>query len=385
MGRKARTIKMDFDKEQVCDYNKSRENYYNGFVIYLEELAKQSMDAGDFSNAEKQYLMTINIYVDLTNKDPDRLIFKTNLACEYKNIGNCYFWQGETEKAKFNYIKSVEFLFSLLTKAPSGFVADFDIAGKLAESLLCYASVSVIDDDIEETDKCATYYNKTIQILKDLCIKEPKYYQRALFSTTYGIGFLYQSRNPKSTEKYYLETLKVARTLIEKDGDENARDEYFFTTMKMLEYLNEHFPDKYKYDLAISYADLGERLLSRDNNEALSFYSQAIKLLIDLEDKYNDNIDYELSDCLKHLGYILFQQGDIKNATGCYKQSISHLLKHIKEKPEMFEPMLAECFFNYGMISSEAEYVKMSAAIAEKYPDNSTCKLILKKIEELFN
>ena len=322
---------MAFDKEHICDYDKSRENYYNGFVVHLEELAKQSIDAGDFRKAEEQYLMAINIYVDLANKEPDRLIFKTNLACEYENIGSCYFWQGETEKAKLNFIKSVELLFSIFTKSPRGFVTDFDITGKLAESLLCYASVSVVEDDIEEMDKCATYYNKTIQLLKELCIKEPTYYQRALFSSTYGIGFLYQSRNPKETEKYYLETIKIARDLIEKDSDENARDEYYFTTMKMLDYLNEHFPDEYKYDLAISYSDLGERFLSHDKNKALGFYSQAIKLLIDLEDELNDYIVYRISDCFKHLGYIFVQQDDIQNAKDSYEQSISRLLKLIKK------------------------------------------------------
>lgn len=51
----------------------------------------------------------------------------------------------------------------------------------------------------------------------------------------------------------------------------------------------------------------------------------------------------------------------------------------------MFEPMLAECFFNYGIISRENTYVKAAAAIAEKYPDDSNCKTIFKKIKELLN
>ena len=130
---------------------------YDGSYSYFEDLAKESMEKGDYKSAEK-YLMILLAKCE-SNSQEDKS-WQLQLPICYINIGNLALASKNTVKAEELFLKALELTNQLIQENPA--------LRREAGLVNIFYKLMNLYTHLERNDEAASYYSKILQELDEM-------------------------------------------------------------------------------------------------------------------------------------------------------------------------------------------------------------------------
>ena len=242
----------------------------------------------------------------------------------------------------------------------------------------------IIEDNLGNVLKAIEYYLHCLQICEEINEKE------GIANSINNLGYLYSKQGdiPKALE-YYHKSLKIHETLKDKLGIANLYNnigaiyddqddfikalEYFNKSLKLREEINN------RKGIAESLNNIGhiydnQALSLHKNNvqqkklfkKALEYYIRSLKIRTEINDRIG------CSQTLNNIGYIYFNEGNIKDALNYYNQSLK-FSEEINHKLMVSNTLshMANIMLTSGKLSEAYTYATRCMTLAKElgYPD----------------
>ena len=430
-------------KETLNGPEKAEEHYVRAIEIqerlvktspeqFEPDLAKSYNDIGSLyyfkqdnhQKAEEYLQKAIEIRERLAKSNSER--FGVDLANSYETIGHLYFDQGNHQKAEEYLQKAMEILERLAEVNPDRFESHLAIYYFGIGSLYCNITLlqklaKVIPDSIEpdlamsynsiggvyneqgNLQKAEECYKKGIEILERSAQVNPDRTEPYLAICYNLIGSLYfEQGNHQKAEEYYKKAMEILERLAKSNperfepdlakcygkvgkvysdqGNLQKADECYKKGIGILERLAKTNSERFGVDLAKCYGNVGMSYRDQDEHQKAEEYLQkAVEILERLAKVNPDRFEPDLARSYNNMGDSYRYQGNLRIAEEYYKKGIEILKRLAKVNPDRFEPDLATCYAIIGLLCFQKTYLQKAVELAEKYPENQICRLILEK------
>ena len=392
--------------------------YQSDVAKSLNNLAILHADLNRYDEAEQEYKEALTIRRELTKTDPE--MFNPDVANTLNDLADLHSDLNHYKEAEQEYKEALSIRKELAKINPEKYNRD------TAETL---NNLAVLHYFLDRYDEAEQEYEEALSIRKELAKINPEKYNRDTAETLNNLAILHENlKHHEAAEQEYKEALAIRRELAK-----NAPEFYnpdVAETLNNLAVLHEdlkHYEaaeQEYKEALAIR-RELAKRTPERYlsgvaktlNNLAILHY------ILDLYDKTEQEFEEALSirkelakmtperflpdvaDTLNNLAVLHKNLNRFAEAEQEYKAALAIRRDLAKSYPEKYEPEIAKVLTRLAELHSPSgsvlrritgilfsrqvrAWAKMAKAertealaIAEKYPDDPACKIILEQLK----
>ncbi|MCH4156394.1 MAG: tetratricopeptide repeat protein [Muribaculaceae bacterium] len=323
-----------FDYAYFCtsqkDYGESEAYYKKALSMGLSKadsaytfnnLGLVYSDIGDTAKAEFYYLKSLELFNQISSTNTDA--FLKDIATVLNNLGEMYFMQNKFSKSEEYYTKALQIDRELSADGNNSSKED------LAQLL---ANLAQLHDSMKEPQKAEEKYNEALKLFNELNISEP---DSRIYKQDIALCFDNMAQFYETKGKY-----------------EEARTNYN-QSIKIHSYLAEKNPIANNDNLAIAlyhFAKLEQTL--RNYDSADNAYKKSCILFRQLLSHSRAAFAEKLAKVLTDRGEMLNGLGKFSVCDSCFTEAIGIYRNLANKQPQLYAIKIADCLNNYtGLLS----------------------------------